>query len=81
MYPHGLGEEAQGADSNPLADLMTNTTRVDVLADGDDTSRYPEFVANVMPLAKQIVLEEGDLFFMPPGCARLSLPCSSCRHR
>ncbi|KAL8286883.1 hypothetical protein RQP46_003889 [Phenoliferia psychrophenolica] len=48
---------------------MSNTARIDVTdpPDSPQVTRFPDFVRDVVPIAQQAVLEEGDLLFMPPG--------------
>lgn len=59
------GEE----DDSSTSHYMTNTSRVDVTQDPASAyyARFPHFVEHVVPLAKQAVVEPGDLLFMPPG--------------
>ena len=61
--------------------LMGNTARVDVTKPVEEQGAFPEFVRDVLPVAQQAVLEEGDLLFMPPGsvsfCSRVGPMCKT----
>ncbi|KAG9018707.1 hypothetical protein FRB90_010321 [Tulasnella sp. 427] len=47
---------------------IKNTSQVDVFADKPNAMRdWPEFVERVVPHAMSVVLEPGDLLFLPPG--------------
>ncbi|KAM0755205.1 Clavaminate synthase-like protein [Meredithblackwellia eburnea MCA 4105] len=54
----------QGESTSSM--YMTNTARIDV-TDPSQFRRFPEFEREVVPVAMQAVLEEGDLLYMPPG--------------
>ncbi|KAI9056931.1 Clavaminate synthase-like protein [Trametes sanguinea] len=81
MYPYSsTGSSSSLPDDtdhrrNPAANhenpSMSNTSRVDVFATGDDArgskDLFPDFWREVPPMAMQVTLEPGDLLFFPPG--------------
>ncbi|GAA5972488.1 hypothetical protein JCM21900_002109 [Sporobolomyces salmonicolor] len=70
-------KEEEDGGAAPAQGYMTNTSSLDVTiaplgpaADPDSlaTAPYPpSFLSRVEPLARQVVLEEGDVLVMPPG--------------
>lgn len=56
-------------DESSTSVYMSNTARIDVTdAPGSSPlATFPDYVAHVLPVAKQAVLEEGDMLYMPPG--------------
>ncbi|KAJ2987774.1 hypothetical protein NUW54_g9326 [Trametes sanguinea] len=81
MYPYpSVGSSSSLADDtdhrrNPAANQespsMSNTSRVDVFATGDDIrgskDLFSDFWREVPPMAMQVTLERGDLLFFPPA--------------
>lgn len=62
-------DEGEGEGASASSNYMTNTSRINVAASSIESlgSRFPQFVENVIPVARSAVLEPGDLLFMPPG--------------
>lgn len=69
LEPLAMDDDEEKPDSS-TSHFMTNTSRIDVTEPPDSTKllRYPSFLKDVVPVAQQAVLEEGDLLFMPPEC-------------
>lgn len=84
MFPFG-GEDEGEADED-AADLasayMSNTSRIDVRRSAvvAEDPRFARFRDEVMPVARQAILEPGDLLCMPPkwwhAMAALEPSCS-----
>lgn len=68
-------EDGRGGDGGAASSLMTNTSSLDVANVDPSTEAGRRFHEHVAPFARQVVLEPGDLLFMPPGCVSLSV-CS-----
>ncbi|KAK4046440.1 hypothetical protein OIO90_006562 [Microbotryomycetes sp. JL221] len=69
--PAELCSDSETRESEPSAALylMTNTSSLDVTLAPDDSrlSRHVDFKNHVASIARQAVLEEGDILVMPPG--------------
>ncbi|KAM0786248.1 hypothetical protein ACM66B_007047 [Microbotryomycetes sp. NB124-2] len=62
-------EKDPSQNSSTTSHLLTNTSRIDVTLSEDQmtSEEYCEFKRNVVPMARQAVLEAGDVLVMPPG--------------
>lgn len=74
MYAYGGAPVAPNENeceesTSTASSYMTNTSQVDVslAVDSKELATFSKYVKNVVPVAQQAILKEGDLLFMPPG--------------